>query len=209
MQSWSVRNNSPLKITRHSMCVKVKWPCLAQLLLWLYGNHAHLRLLNFKSLLIWKMFFKIDLMKNRKHSFRKKDVIHVFFYKLPYMSLICNLWCNHFLFFELYSNMKTPSEKPLVMFITQFIINHSLKLGVMLYICCEFAFPKTFTPNCCLVYIHVSSNFHMWFIVYSCWVYKNARFWLNELHALLVKPFDLQKSNPFINFGLIILNLCA
>ncbi len=108
MQSWSVRNNSHWKTTRCSMCVKVKWPCLAQLLMFvvlllgLYGNHAYLRLVNFKSLLIWKMFLKIDLMKNDKHSYRRKDVIHVFFYKLPYMSLICNLWCNHFLLMGAY-----------------------------------------------------------------------------------------------------------
>jgi hypothetical protein len=43
---------------------------------------------------------------------------------------------------------KNLSKKLPIAFTTQFVINHSLDLGMVLYIFCEFLFAKTLAPNC-------------------------------------------------------------
>jgi len=90
------------------------------------------------------------------------------------------------------------------------MVNHYLNLRIMLYTLWDLFFAITLVLDCLPAWISISSQFHMWYGLCWCWVYKDVKFWYNKLQELVVKPWALLMSNPFArqmsNFGCLHLN---
>jgi hypothetical protein len=76
------------------------------------------------------MLSQINIVKNNKNALKRKDAIHIFFcIAMPILALIF-LMQSSLILSPL--NMKDPNQKTLIVFTTQFIINHSLDLRMVL-----------------------------------------------------------------------------